>query len=79
MPPGNNGLTLLSYSLEIDYNLSGDFTPITGNVVNSMSLAYLVTGLTKGKTYAFRYRVKNEYGWGAYSPVSKLLVATEPS
>jgi len=44
-----------------------------------MALTYLVTGLTKGKTYAFRYKVKNEYGWSSYSPVSKLLVATEPT
>lgn len=75
----SNGLEILSYSLEIDYNLSGKFTPVTGNVVNSMSLTHLVTGLQKGKTYAFRYRVKNEYGWGLYSPVALLLVATEPS
>ena len=55
----SNGLTILSYSLEIDYNLSGDFVPLTGNIVDQLGLTYTVPGLSRSQTYAFRYRAKN--------------------
>jgi hypothetical protein len=41
-------------------------------------LTFIEAGLTKEKTYAFRYRAKNVYGWSGYSTVSYLLVAVEP-
>lgn len=43
-----------------------------------MALDFTIKSLTKDKYYGFRYRAKNEYGWGDYSPVAQLLVATEP-
>jgi hypothetical protein len=67
---GNNGLPILSYSLEIDYNLSGSFQALIGETQDQLGLEYTVNGLTKSQTYAFRYRAKNAYGWGPYSPVS---------
>lgn len=34
---------------------------------------------TKGITYAFRYRAKNIYGWGDFSPLTFILAADPPS
>jgi hypothetical protein len=34
---------------------------------------------TKGITYAFRYRAKNIYGWGNFSPITFILAADPPS
>jgi hypothetical protein len=31
-----------------------------------------------GITFGFRYRVKNLYGWSAFSPVSYILAASVP-
>jgi len=58
--------------------LSGTFTVLSGNPVDAMALSHLAINLTKGKTYGFRYRAKNVYGWSQYSPVSRLLVAVVP-
>jgi hypothetical protein len=49
-----------------------------GHDVDQMALKYAVSGLTKSNTYAFRYRARNLYGWSAYSPVTMILVASEP-
>ena len=77
-PEQLNGLPVLSYSLEIDYDLTGDFEPLIGSSENQLGLTYTVSGLTKSSTYGFRYRSRNLYGWSEYSPISYLLVATEP-
>lgn len=69
---------MLSYALEIDYDLSGNFVQLIGHEVDQMALSYTVSGLIKGTTYGFRYRAKNTYGWSDYSPNSFLLVAIEP-
>ena len=74
----SQGQTIISYSLEIDLLLTGSFTALTGNPVDSMALSHIATGLERGKTYGFRYRCKNAYGWSSYSPVSHLLVAVAP-
>ena len=58
--------------------LSGTFTVLTGNPVDSMALSHIATGLERGNTYGFRYRCKNAYGWSLFSPVSYLLVAVVP-
>lgn len=73
-----NGATVLSYSLEIDNDLSGNFVSLIGFKVDQLGLTHIESGLTKEKKYAFRYRVRNVYGWSAYSPTSYLLVAVEP-
>ena len=44
-----------------------------------MNLDFTVTSLTKGNSYGLRYKAKNVYGWGEYSDVAILLVATEPA
>jgi len=74
-----NGLQVLSYSLEIDYDLSGNFKVVTGQHHDSLSLSYIVRNVNKGNTYACRYRARNMYGWSDYSPISYLVVAVEPA
>ncbi len=41
-------------------------------------MQYTINSLSKSQTYAFRYRAKNAYGWGGYSPVSYILIAVVP-
>ena len=57
-------------------NLSGDFVPVFGYHVKQMGLTHIESGLIKGRSYAFRYRAMNLYGWSEYSPVSYLQVST---
>jgi hypothetical protein len=44
-----------------------------------MALHLNVKGLTKGKTYGFRYKARNAYGWSGYSQTAFLKVAVLPS
>jgi len=37
-----NGLPILSYSLEIDYNLSGSFTALIGDKQDQLGLQYTI-------------------------------------
>lgn len=39
---------MTSYSLEIDYELSGNYTVLAGLSVKRMALSLLVTGLKRG-------------------------------
>jgi hypothetical protein len=74
-----NGLDVLSYSLEIDYNLNGNFKPVTGLQMNQLTLTYIEYNVNKGNTIACRYRARNIYGWSDYSPISYLTVAVQPA
>jgi hypothetical protein len=44
---------------------------------NNLTLSATVD-VSQGKTYAFRYRVLNVYGWSDYSPATFILAASEP-
>lgn len=37
-----------------------------------------MTGLSPGDWYAFRYRAKNEFGWGGFSDPVSVQAATKP-
>lgn len=76
----NNGLAILSYSLEIDYG-NGIFVPLTGYLVDSLATKYTIANgsIVKGNHYSVRYRARNAYGWGAYSAEASLLVAQVPN
>lgn len=79
--PDNGGSTILSYSLELDDGMNGDFRIITG-FENLNSLKLYVTlytpQISTGMTYRARYRVKNSIGWSDYSPIAYILVAGVP-
>ena len=76
-----NGAQVLSYSLEIRKGANGDFTIYSGaNGISSMKTSFILTSpwVSKGNTYAFRYRALNVYGFGDYSPVSYITVSNAP-
>jgi hypothetical protein len=78
----NGGSAILSYSLEWDSGNSGSgFQAIVGDPTNSLLLEHVVTGLTAGTAYTFRYRVRNVYGWsiGGYSQELTAIAAVVPS
>ena len=73
------GLTILSYCLEIDRLGTATFESVAGCETASLLLSHTVTSLTTGNSYGFRYKARNAYGWGEYSEAATLLVATEPA
>jgi hypothetical protein len=72
-------MVTLSYCLEIDRDGTATFEPLVGCEEDSLVLSHSVAGLTTASSYGFRYKVRNEYGWGDYSETASLLVATEPA
>jgi len=71
---------VISYSLEVDDGLGGDFTSLYGDVVNTMTLSYTYSlNIIKGSTYRARYRALNLIGWSGYSPIGYLTAASAPS
>jgi len=73
------GSKILSYSLEWDMGLNGSaYVAVTGYDSDSLVLAYNFTGLSKGKTYQFRHRVRNVFGWSPYSAYISQVAAGAP-
>ena len=62
-------------SLKLD-----DFVTISGADPhpNSLSLNLIVTNVTKGETYAFRYRAINSVGPGPWSDIGKIQASRKP-
>lgn len=57
-----------------------DFTTISGVDPTTLSLYATITkGITKGKTYTFRYRAVNAVGNGEWSPVTEITAASVPA
>lgn len=79
-PPADGGSALLSYELQMDDGLGGDFVTLVGYTPNTMVTHYTVPeGILKGRVHRFRYRAKNSVGWGPYSEEASILPATVPS
>jgi len=58
------------------------FTAVLGDLVDQIDLTLIVTsamGVESGKTYPVRYRAKNIFGLGAYSPASSIIASTVPT
>jgi len=51
---------------------------VNGLENESLQTIFQVGNLTRGKTYSFRFRVKNSIGWSAYSDVSYAVAAVVP-
>lgn len=77
----NGGSTILSYSLEWDpTGTTGSFVPLIGSTVNSLATQITIQqGIVKGKSYRFRYRALNKYGWGEYSEIATVIAGQAPS
>ena len=76
-----NGDSITSYSLEYRLGTSGSFTVYAGGEgAETLATKHTLTStyVTRGNTYGFRYRARNSYGWGDYSTISYLTVATVP-
>ncbi len=71
------GSAILSYNLQVDDG-AGSFIDVFGWSKDTLSLSATVKA-KKGITYAFRYRAKNIYGWGDFSPLTYILAADKPS
>lgn len=73
-------MSILSYNLEVDDGTgSGNFSELYGETSDSNLLTHTYTSVTQGTTYGFRYRAKNQFGWGDYSDVTYIVAATVPS
>jgi len=62
----------------MDDGLSGSFSDLYGALTDALHTSHTVSNLTKGLTYGFRYRAKNVYGWGPFSPITYHLASGEP-
>lgn len=62
----------------MDDGQGGSFTSLIGYTSPYLMPYYVATGLTKGRTYKFRYRAKNVNGWGEFSNEVSILAADAP-
>ena len=74
------GASILSYNVQIDLagGGSGPWTNAQGYTSDDTSLEAIISPLTEGQNYYFRYRAKNAHGWGEFSPISYVLMANKP-
>jgi len=74
------GSPLLSYNLQYRSLTTEpvEFTTLIGEAPESIVLEYLKFGLQTDVVYAFRYRVKNKYGWGPFSDEVQIRTAVIP-
>lgn len=63
----------------MDDGNGGDFYDLYGVLTDTLAVTYTTSNITKGKSFGFRYRAKNIYGWGDYSDPIYILAASVPS
>ena len=73
----NGGSAILGYQIWRDNGQGGDFVSLYEND-SVMATSYLDTGLVNGRTYRYKYRVRNINGWSAFSDVGYLVAASVP-
>lgn len=77
---GNGNSAIISYQLDIDDGIGGDYSPVGGYDPLSLITTYSITsGIVRGRTYRLRYRSLNGAGWSGYSPLLYATAATTPS
>lgn len=79
LSPNNGNSDVLSYNLQWDAG-TGDCTmDLVGATVPYTGLSYIVTqGITFDRTYCFRVRALNVYGWGEFSYLSYVRTSDRP-
>lgn len=70
---------IISYELQIDDGLLGNYRSLGGFDSITMQTEYTVKNLSIGRSYRLRYRVMNYVGWSGFSPTLFALVAVVPS
>ena len=79
-PPAANGSPILSYELQMDDGINGDFTSLVGYSSFSLLTQYTVDeNIIKGRHHRFKYRAFNSVGWGDFSEEIAILAAKIPS
>lgn len=79
-PPNDNGSPILSYELQMDDGVSGDFTSLVGYSSFSLLTQFTVMeNIIKGRHHRFRYRAFNSVGWGDFSEEAAILAAKVPT
>lgn len=76
--PSNNGAPIVSLELQMDDGYGGDFVTVTGNPIDNIDTNRVITPVTKGLTYRFRYRAKNANGWSDFSDIAHIKAAVQP-
>jgi hypothetical protein len=78
--PANGDSAITSYDLQYDNATSGFiWYSIIGLSPDSLALSYRVTtGVVPGRTYRFRVRARNAFGWGDLSTYLAIKSATLP-
>ncbi len=73
----NGGAAITSYEVNWDAGTSGQvWTELFGYTTALATPYYIAQGLTMGRRYRFKIRAQNVHGWGPYSDVGEVLVAT---
>jgi hypothetical protein len=78
--PANGDSAITSYDLQYDNATAGFiWYSIIGLTPDSLALSYRVTtGVVPGRTYRFRVRAKNSFGWGDVSTYLEIKSAVAP-
>lgn len=76
---GDHGSTITSYHIEIDDGNGGDFRELQGLTLDSLALTGMLdVNVLSGVYYRFKYRAKNEIGYGPFSDITYILTASIP-
>jgi hypothetical protein len=75
--PEDGGSPVLTLHLEWDQG-KGVWSSLIGGTSYRKLTSFIVTGLTPGHWYNFRYRAKNDFGWGDFSDPVSVQAATMP-
>ena len=75
----NGGSPILSHHLQYAESFIGDWVDVNGLENESLLSIFQVKGLIRGRSYSFRFRVKNAIGWSDFSDVTSGVVAVPPA
>jgi hypothetical protein len=73
------GSAIISYVISWDQGLGGDYTDISGDLVNSLLTEQIYQDTTSGVYYNFKYRARNVHGDGPDSDLITIVAATIPT
>jgi len=75
--PDNGGSPLILSELYMDDGIAGDFNLIF--TTSEVSTFVASTGVVRGRSYRFRYRVSNVNGWSPFSEIGFIRAFSVPS
>jgi len=74
------GSPVTSYDLQWDKGTSGlQWESLVGANADSLAIVYIAqSNIIPGKTYQFKVRAQNKWGWGLYSVIKSIKASTWP-